>query len=142
MSGCGGTIGRSCCDTGLWTTHSASGGKPLFHEPIQHAEIAVVLAVRKDNGSDRPDWELLRAEAHESDIGGRNIPTVAYQWRSTKISGFRAGGWCRGFARLTAGRAVGHAGLVIDLEAERLARSNVDWFRLLDLLRRERHGDE
>jgi DNA invertase Pin-like site-specific DNA recombinase len=38
-----------------------------------------------------------------------------------------------GFARLTAEVALGHAGLVLGLEASRLARNNVDWYRLLDL---------
>ncbi|MEJ7715342.1 MAG: recombinase family protein [Thermoleophilaceae bacterium] len=38
-----------------------------------------------------------------------------------------------GFARLTAQVGLGHAGLVLGLEASRLARNNVDWYRLLDL---------
>src|SRR5437588_36308 len=38
-----------------------------------------------------------------------------------------------GFARLTAEVALGHAGLVLGLEVSRLARNNVDWYRLLDL---------
>src|SRR5436190_20838476 len=38
-----------------------------------------------------------------------------------------------GFARLTAQVALGHAGLVLGLEASRLARNNADWYRLLDL---------
>ena len=38
-----------------------------------------------------------------------------------------------GFARLTAEVALGHAGLVLGLEASRLARNNADWYRLLDL---------
>jgi DNA invertase Pin-like site-specific DNA recombinase len=38
-----------------------------------------------------------------------------------------------GFARLAAEVALGHAGLVLGLEASRLARNNVDWYRLLDL---------
>ncbi|MDP9136375.1 MAG: recombinase family protein, partial [Actinomycetota bacterium] len=39
----------------------------------------------------------------------------------------------RGFAHLVAEVALGHAGLVLGLEASRLARNNVDWYRLLDL---------
>jgi DNA invertase Pin-like site-specific DNA recombinase len=38
-----------------------------------------------------------------------------------------------GFARLTAEVALGHAALVLGLEVSRLARNNVDWYRLLDL---------
>jgi len=38
-----------------------------------------------------------------------------------------------GFARLAAEVALGHAGLVLGLEASRLARNSVDWYRLLDL---------
>ena len=38
-----------------------------------------------------------------------------------------------GFARLAAEVALGHAGLVLGLEVSRLARNNVDWYRLLDL---------
>ena len=38
-----------------------------------------------------------------------------------------------GFARLAAEVALGHAGLVVGLEVSRLARNNVDWYRLLDL---------
>ena len=38
-----------------------------------------------------------------------------------------------GFARLAAEVALGHAGLVLGLEGSRLARNNVDWYRLLDL---------
>src|SRR3954447_8955333 len=48
------------------------------------------------------------------------------------ISG--AGGVARsGFARLTAEVALGHVGLVLGLEASRLARNNADWYRLIDL---------
>jgi len=39
----------------------------------------------------------------------------------------------RGFARLAAEVALGHAGLVLGLEVSRLARNNADWYRLLDL---------
>ena len=38
-----------------------------------------------------------------------------------------------GFARLAAEVGLGHAGLVLGLEASRLARNNADWYRLLDL---------
>jgi DNA invertase Pin-like site-specific DNA recombinase len=38
-----------------------------------------------------------------------------------------------GFARLTAEVALGHVGIVLGLEASRLARNNADWYRLLDL---------
>ncbi|MGH2986363.1 MAG: recombinase family protein, partial [Solirubrobacterales bacterium] len=38
-----------------------------------------------------------------------------------------------GFARLAAEVALGHAGLVLGLEASRLARNSADWYRLLDL---------
>jgi DNA invertase Pin-like site-specific DNA recombinase len=38
-----------------------------------------------------------------------------------------------GFARLAAEVALGHVGLVLGLEVSRLARNNVDWYRLLDL---------
>ncbi|MGH8573441.1 MAG: recombinase family protein, partial [Gammaproteobacteria bacterium] len=36
----------------------------------------------------------------------------------------------QGFARLAAEVGLGHAGLVLGLEASRLARNNVDWYRL------------
>jgi DNA invertase Pin-like site-specific DNA recombinase len=38
-----------------------------------------------------------------------------------------------GFAWLAAEVALGHVGLVLGLEVSRLARNNVDWYRLLDL---------
>lgn len=38
-----------------------------------------------------------------------------------------------GFARLTTEVALGHGGIVLGLEASRLARNNADWYRLLDL---------
>ena len=38
-----------------------------------------------------------------------------------------------GFARLTAAIALSHVGLVLGLEASRLARNNADWHRLIDL---------
>src|SRR5919106_606127 len=38
-----------------------------------------------------------------------------------------------GFARLTADVALGRVGIVFGLEVSRLARSNADWYRLLDL---------
>ncbi len=38
-----------------------------------------------------------------------------------------------GFARLTADVALGRVGIVFGLEVSRLARSNTDWYRLLDL---------
>jgi DNA invertase Pin-like site-specific DNA recombinase len=38
-----------------------------------------------------------------------------------------------GFAHMTAQVALGHAGIVLALEASRLARNNADWYRLLDL---------
>jgi len=38
-----------------------------------------------------------------------------------------------GFAHLAAEVALGRVGLVLGLEASRLARNNADWYRLLDL---------
>jgi excisionase family DNA binding protein len=38
-----------------------------------------------------------------------------------------------GFARLTADIALGRVGIVLGLEVSRLARSNADWYRLLDM---------
>jgi DNA invertase Pin-like site-specific DNA recombinase len=38
-----------------------------------------------------------------------------------------------GFGRLTAEVALGHVGIVLGLEVSRLARNNVDWYRLIDL---------
>jgi DNA invertase Pin-like site-specific DNA recombinase len=38
-----------------------------------------------------------------------------------------------GFARMTAEVALGEVGIVLGLEVSRLARSNADWYRLLDL---------
>src|SRR5712692_6214410 len=38
-----------------------------------------------------------------------------------------------GFARLITEVALGHVGIVLGLEVSRLARSNADWYRLLDL---------
>jgi hypothetical protein len=38
-----------------------------------------------------------------------------------------------GFAQLTAEVALGRVGIVLGLEVARLARNNVDWYRLLDL---------
>ena len=38
-----------------------------------------------------------------------------------------------GFTRMTVEVALGHVGIVLGLEASRLARNNADWYRLLDL---------
>src|SRR4030095_10470982 len=38
-----------------------------------------------------------------------------------------------GFARMTAEVALAHVGIILGLEVSRLARSNADWYRLLDL---------
>lgn len=38
-----------------------------------------------------------------------------------------------GFARLAAEVGLGHVGLILSIEVSRLARSNADWYRLLDL---------
>jgi DNA invertase Pin-like site-specific DNA recombinase len=38
-----------------------------------------------------------------------------------------------GFDRLAAEVGLGHVGLILSLEVSRLARSNADWYRLLDL---------
>ena len=38
-----------------------------------------------------------------------------------------------GFARMTAEVALGEVGIVLGLEASRLARNNTDWYKLLDL---------
>jgi Resolvase, N terminal domain len=38
-----------------------------------------------------------------------------------------------GFARLTSEVALAHVGIVLGLEVSRLARNNVDWYRLLEL---------
>ena len=38
-----------------------------------------------------------------------------------------------GFARLAAEVGLGHVGIVLSIEVSRLARSNADWYRLLDL---------
>lgn len=38
-----------------------------------------------------------------------------------------------GFARMTAEVALGHVGIILGLEVSRLARTNSDWYRLLDL---------
>ncbi len=38
-----------------------------------------------------------------------------------------------GFARLAAEVGLGHVGVILSIEVSRLARSNADWYRLLDL---------
>src|ERR1700730_17820093 len=38
-----------------------------------------------------------------------------------------------GFTRLTSKVALAHVGIVLGLEVSRLARNNVDWYRLLEL---------
>ena len=48
------------------------------------------------------------------------------------LSGADAAGR-EGFQQLVAEVALGRAGLVMGLEASRLARSNSDWYQLLDL---------
>ena len=49
--------------------------------------------------------------------------------------GLTGSGWAKrsGFARMTAEVALGHVGIVLGLEVSRVARSNADWYRLLDL---------
>lgn len=68
--------------------------------------------------------------------GGR--PTRC-RW-SMRISGATAERRA-GCARLTADVALGHVGIVLDLEVSRVARNNADWYRLLDLCGHHRHPD-
>jgi DNA invertase Pin-like site-specific DNA recombinase len=62
-------------------------------------------------------WSRRAVEVIDEDLG---------------ISG-AAGAARSGFARLTADVALGRVGIVFGLEVSRLARSNADWYRLLDL---------
>jgi DNA invertase Pin-like site-specific DNA recombinase/predicted DNA-binding transcriptional regulator AlpA len=62
-------------------------------------------------------WSRRAVEVIDEDLG---------------ISG-TAGTARSGFARLTADVALGRVGIVFGLEVSRLARSNADWYRLLDL---------
>ena len=62
-------------------------------------------------------WSPERVEVIDEDLG-----------RSAASSAARTG-----FTRLTAEVALGQAGIVLGLEASRLARNNTDWYRLLDL---------
>ena len=66
---------------------------------------------------------------------------AALGWRSDQVIvidedlGVSGGGLVEraGFARLISEVALGHVGIVLGLEASRLARNNADWYRLLDL---------
>ena len=66
---------------------------------------------------------------------------VEWGWRREQISvidedlGLSGSGAVErsGFARLAAEVALGRVGIVLGLEASRLARNNTDWYRLLDL---------
>jgi DNA invertase Pin-like site-specific DNA recombinase len=66
---------------------------------------------------------------------------VALGWRQDQVSlidedlGLSGSGLTErsGFAHMTTEVALGHAGIVLALEASRLARNNADWYRLLDL---------
>ena len=62
-------------------------------------------------------WSRRAVEVIDEDLG---------------VSG-AAGSARSGFARLTADVALGRVGIVLGLEVSRLARSNADWYRLLDL---------
>jgi DNA invertase Pin-like site-specific DNA recombinase len=62
-------------------------------------------------------WSRRAVEVIDEDLG---------------VSG-SAGTTRSGFARLTADVALGRVGIVFGLEVSRLARSNADWYRLLDL---------
>ena len=62
-------------------------------------------------------WSPERVEVIDEDLG-----------RSAASGAARTG-----FTRLTAEVALGQAGIVLGLEASRLARNNADWYRLLDL---------
>jgi len=43
-----------------------------------------------------------------------------------------------GFTRMTTEVALGHVGIILGLEVSRLARNNVDWYRLLELCGEDR----
>jgi DNA invertase Pin-like site-specific DNA recombinase len=66
---------------------------------------------------------------------------IALGWRRDQVNlvdedlGLSGSGLAQrsGFAHMTAEIALGHAGIVLALEASRLARNNADWYRLLDL---------
>ena len=62
-------------------------------------------------------WDRERVQVVDADLG---------------LSGADAAGR-EGFQHLVAEVALGRAGLIIGLEASRLARSNSDWYQLLDL---------
>ncbi|MGI8792613.1 MAG: recombinase family protein [Acidimicrobiales bacterium] len=63
---------------------------------------------------------------------GWTRPTVEVIDEDLGVSG-SAGSARSGFARLTADIALGRVGIVLGLEVLRPARSNADWYRLLDL---------
>jgi DNA invertase Pin-like site-specific DNA recombinase len=71
----------------------------------------------------------LVARAHELGFAGERVVVI------DEDLGISGSGLSErsGFARLAAEVALGHAGLVLGLEASRLARNNADWYRLLDL---------
>jgi DNA invertase Pin-like site-specific DNA recombinase len=62
-------------------------------------------------------WDRERVRVVDADLG---------------LSGADAAGR-EGFQQLVAEVALGRAGLILGLEASRLARSNADWYQLLDL---------
>ena len=62
-------------------------------------------------------WPADRVEVVDDDLG---LSGASVQGRA-------------GFARLAAEVVLGHVGIVLGLEASRLARNNSDWYRLLDL---------
>jgi DNA invertase Pin-like site-specific DNA recombinase len=101
-----------------------------------HHERLAVVYVRQSTAQQ----VLLHAESTRLQYGLVSR-AQAYGWASDRIvvidddlgtSGITAAGRA-GFERLVTEVSLGHVGLILGLEMSRLARSNVDWHRLLEV---------
>ncbi|HTR14755.1 MAG TPA: recombinase family protein [Roseiarcus sp.] len=99
------------------------------------ARVAIVYLRQSSSAQvehNRESTERQYALAHKA--SGLGWPTDRVVVIDEDLSLTGSGAVARsGFARLTAEVALGHVGLVLGLEASRLARNNADWYRLIDL---------
>src|ERR1700757_1962785 len=101
-----------------------------------HLERSAYLYIRQS--SMRQVLENVESTKRQYALRSR---AIALGWRDEQIividndqgeSGASAA-WRQGFQRLVTDVGMGHAGIVMGLEASRLARNNADWHRLLEI---------
>jgi DNA invertase Pin-like site-specific DNA recombinase len=105
----------------IWSEH-------LERQALIYVRQSTLVQVRENLGSQARQYDLVRRAL---DLGWSQAQIVVIDQDQGR-SGASAEGR-DGFQQLVAEVGMGHAGAVFSLEASRLARSCVDWYRLLEI---------